>query len=48
MLLAHAGHWLIWVLYLLPVLAVLVAVLVSSLRARARPRVDGPDREPEV
>jgi cytochrome c-type biogenesis protein CcmH/NrfF len=32
--LAHAGHWLVWVLYLLPVVAVLAAVLITSLRLR--------------
>jgi cytochrome c-type biogenesis protein CcmH/NrfF len=35
-LLAHAGHWVVWALYLLPVLAVLAAVLISSLRMRRR------------
>ena len=34
MLLAHAAHWLVWVLYTIPVLAVLIAVVVASLRAR--------------
>jgi cytochrome c-type biogenesis protein CcmH/NrfF len=34
--LAHAGHWLIWVLYAVPVVAVLVAVVVGSRRERRR------------
>jgi cytochrome c-type biogenesis protein CcmH/NrfF len=33
-LLAHAGHWLVWVLYAIPVIAVLLAVLFGSLRTR--------------
>ena len=35
---AHAGHWAVWVLYALPVVAVVVAIWVSSRRA--------PDGEP--
>jgi cytochrome c-type biogenesis protein CcmH/NrfF len=34
MFLAHAGHWLVWVLYAIPVFAVLIAVTIVSLRAR--------------
>lgn len=34
LLLAHAGHWSVWVLYSVPVLAVIIAIVVSSLRAR--------------
>ncbi len=44
LLLAHAGHWSVWVLYSVPVLAVIIAIVVSSLRARrldsARPDAD--------
>ena len=34
MFLAHAGHWLVWILYTIPVFAVLIAVIVASMRAR--------------
>jgi cytochrome c-type biogenesis protein CcmH/NrfF len=34
LLLAHAGHWSVWALYSVPVLAVIIAIVVSSLRAR--------------
>jgi hypothetical protein len=33
-LLAHAGHWLIWILYAVPVLIVLVSVVASVVRQR--------------
>jgi cytochrome c-type biogenesis protein CcmH/NrfF len=47
MLLAHAGHWAIWVLYAIPVIAVLVAVVVGSIRARdAAERANADDHEP--
>lgn len=32
--LAHASHWLVWVLYLAPVLAVLGAIVFGTVRAR--------------
>ena len=34
LLLAHAGHWLIWVLYAVPVLIVAVSIVASVLRQR--------------
>ena len=34
MFLAHTGHWLVWVLYTIPVFAVLIAVVIASVRAR--------------
>lgn len=33
-LVAHVGHWVEWVLYAVPVAAVLIAVAVSAYRAR--------------
>ncbi len=47
LLLAHAGHWSVWVLYSVPVLAVIIAIVVSSLRAR---RLDSalPDADEEA
>lgn len=49
LLLAHAGHWSVWVLYSVPVLAVIIAIVVSSLRARrldsAPPDADEPAGE---
>ena len=44
--LAHAGHTALWVLYAAPVVAVLVAVVVSSVRERRR-RADL-EAEPEA
>jgi cytochrome c-type biogenesis protein CcmH/NrfF len=34
LLLAHTGHWALWVLYCAPVVAVVVALVVSSIRVR--------------
>ncbi|HEX6390338.1 MAG TPA: hypothetical protein VFZ89_12840 [Solirubrobacteraceae bacterium] len=34
--LAHAGHWLVSVLYVAPVLAVIVALMIQSRRERDR------------
>jgi cytochrome c-type biogenesis protein CcmH/NrfF len=45
MLLAHAGHWLVWVLYTIPVFAVLIAVVVASVRARKLAEAEGVDEE---
>lgn len=42
--LAHASHWLVWVLYLAPVLAVLAAIVFGAVRAR---RFDEAERERE-
>ena len=33
--LAHTGHWIVWVLYALPVVAVGVAIWISARRATA-------------
>jgi uncharacterized membrane protein SirB2 len=38
---AHAGHWLIYVLYAVPVLIVLGSVVMTVLRERRRGR-EGP------
>jgi cytochrome c-type biogenesis protein CcmH/NrfF len=32
--LAHAGHWLIWVLYAVPVLIVIGSIVISIARQR--------------
>jgi hypothetical protein len=37
-ILAHAGHWLIWVLYAVPVLIVVGSIVISIVRQR---REDG-------
>jgi cytochrome c-type biogenesis protein CcmH/NrfF len=34
LVLAHAGHWLIWVLYAVPVLIVLGSIVASVMRQR--------------
>lgn len=34
LLLAHAGHWAIWVLYSVPVLIVLASIVISLVRDR--------------
>ena len=31
---AHAGHWLIWILYAVPVLIVLGSIILSMVRQR--------------
>jgi hypothetical protein len=31
---AHAGHWLIWVLYAVPVLIVIGSIVLSIMRQR--------------
>jgi len=33
-LLAHAGHWAIWVLYSVPVVIVLASIVISLIRGR--------------
>lgn len=40
-LLAHIGHWSIWLLYALPVFAVLIAIVIGSLRERRRRHEEG-------
>ena len=42
--LAHSGHWALWVLYSAPVVAVVVALVVSSIRVR---RLGGDEEEGE-
>lgn len=32
--LAHAGHWALWILYLLPVIVVGIAIVASVIRGR--------------
>ena len=34
LLLAHAGHWAIWVLYAVPIVVVLGSIVLSTLRNR--------------
>jgi cytochrome c-type biogenesis protein CcmH/NrfF len=34
LLLAHSGHWALWVLYSAPVVAVVIALVISSIRVR--------------
>jgi hypothetical protein len=36
LLLAHAGHWILWVLYALPLIAVVAAIWISSRRSPAK------------
>lgn len=38
---AHAGHYLVWVLYLLPVIVVIAAILRSAILARWEDRRGG-------
>lgn len=35
LLLAHAGHWTVWILYAIPLIAVVAAIPIASRRARA-------------
>jgi hypothetical protein len=42
LLVAHAGHWLIWVMYAVPILIVLVSIGASVIRQR-RERGAGSD-----
>lgn len=44
LLLAHAGHWVLWVLYALPLIAVIAAIWISSRRA---PEPDDPSAKRE-
>jgi hypothetical protein len=37
---AHAGHWLVYVLYAVPVLIVLASILVTVVRDRRRGPAD--------
>ena len=39
--LAHAGHYALWVLYVLPVLIVVGAILRSAIAVRREEREDG-------
>ncbi len=36
MVLAHAGHWIVSLLYVMPVLVVIVALAIQSRRERGR------------
>jgi hypothetical protein len=38
LVLAHAGHWALWVLYAVPVVIVLVATLHSLIQQRRQDR----------
>lgn len=33
-LVAHTGHWLIWVLYAVPILIVVISIVASVVRQR--------------
>jgi hypothetical protein len=37
---AHAGHWLVYILYAVPVLIVLASIVVSVVRDRRSGEVD--------
>jgi hypothetical protein len=37
---AHAGHWLVYILYAVPVLIVLASIVVTIVRDRRRGSVD--------
>jgi cytochrome c-type biogenesis protein CcmH/NrfF len=37
---AHAGHWLVYILYAVPVLIVLASIVVTVIRDRRRGDVD--------
>jgi chloramphenicol 3-O-phosphotransferase len=39
-LLAHAGHWLVYVLYAVPVVVVGASIVISLLRQRRERRAD--------
>ena len=39
---AHAGHWLVYVIYAVPVIIVLGSILLSVVRDRRAPRADDP------
>jgi hypothetical protein len=43
---AHAGHWLVQLLYLTPLIVLLVALAMGKVRER-REREGDPDRPPE-
>jgi hypothetical protein len=45
LLLAHAGHWAIWVLYSVPVLIVLASIVISFVRDRGGEGDGARDRE---
>ena len=42
-LLAHAGHWAIWVLYSVPVVIVLASIVISLIRDRGHGGAEDPD-----
>jgi hypothetical protein len=46
MLVAHAGHWAVGILYAIPVFAVLIALWVSMRRERRRLAREGEADEP--
>jgi cytochrome c-type biogenesis protein CcmH/NrfF len=37
---AHAGHWLVYILYVVPVLIVLASIIVTVVRDRRRGGID--------
>jgi cytochrome c-type biogenesis protein CcmH/NrfF len=43
LLIAHAGHWLLWVLYLVPVVIVLFATAQAFLRERRARKEESPE-----
>lgn len=43
---AHAGHWLPQLLYLLPVVVLVVAILIGRRRERREARERGPHEDP--
>jgi cytochrome c-type biogenesis protein CcmH/NrfF len=45
LVLAHAGHWLIWVLYAVPVLIVVGSIVLSIVRQRREDAEGEPSAE---
>ena len=45
-LFAHAGHWTVWILYAVPVIAVVIAAYTSSVKTRRFEAEDGAGNEP--
>jgi hypothetical protein len=44
--LAHAGHWLVYVLYAVPVIIVLGSIVVTMIRDRRRRASEEPGNQP--
>ena len=44
--LAHTGHWALWILYLLPVIVVGIAIVTSVIRQRRDEDAEEPPPTP--